>query len=104
MVLNKGMSSLLGYIACAVVPISLAVATYFMVPQTAWLPCTVSIMMLAYLVTHMAVGVYDVCVTAIFVCGMRNPMAVPDELREVLKMFKGDEYPQYAEGGEREMQ
>ncbi|CAE8644289.1 unnamed protein product [Polarella glacialis] len=72
--LNKLTCAALGYLMCVAVPLMMALVAFFRVGND-WVTfqsCAVAIVLLSYLITRMAVGVYDVCVTTLFVCAMRD--------------------------------
>eukprot|EP00931_Biecheleriopsis_adriatica_P045100 TRINITY_DN25848_c0_g1_i1.p1 TRINITY_DN25848_c0_g1~~TRINITY_DN25848_c0_g1_i1.p1 ORF type:complete len:731 (-),score=121.37 TRINITY_DN25848_c0_g1_i1:50-2242(-) len=72
--LNELTSLTLGYLVSVVVPLSVA-AVAFWTLQEDWLTyeyCAVAIIICAYVVSRMAVGVYDVVLTSLFVCAMRD--------------------------------
>ncbi|CAJ1410695.1 unnamed protein product [Effrenium voratum] len=70
--LDKMASTVLGYLLCVTVPGGLAVAAFLCGLKTAWPVCAVVIFGLAYVTTRLAAGIYDVCVTTLFVCAMRD--------------------------------
>jgi len=57
-------------VACALVPGLCIVIAFFFIEE--WLVCATVIAGLSFMVTRLAVGVYDVCVTTLFVCVMRD--------------------------------
>lgn len=62
----------LGCLLCITVPCGLAVAAYFCGLKDAWPVCALVIIGLAYVTTRLAAGIYDVCITTLFVCVMRD--------------------------------
>lgn len=69
--LDKMACGAMRYLACVTVPAGMAVLSYPFI-KVDWVPCAVFIFGLAYVVTRLTVGVYDVCVTTLFVCAMRD--------------------------------
>eukprot|EP00931_Biecheleriopsis_adriatica_P049781 TRINITY_DN28803_c0_g1_i1.p1 TRINITY_DN28803_c0_g1~~TRINITY_DN28803_c0_g1_i1.p1 ORF type:complete len:773 (-),score=139.45 TRINITY_DN28803_c0_g1_i1:57-2339(-) len=69
--LDKMASSALGALLCVTVPMGLVVVSFVLVPKS-WGPCAVFIGALAYVITRLAAGVYDICLTTLFVCAMRD--------------------------------
>lgn len=70
--LNAGMSTAIGYLVCITVPVGISVVAYYLLQPEEWAPCTVFIFCLAYVTTRLTVSVYDVCITTLFVCLMRD--------------------------------
>jgi len=64
-------SSTLCALLCVTVPTALAVASSAFVPDD-WAPCAIFVFVLAYVITRLAAGVYDICLTTLFVCAMRD--------------------------------
>ncbi|CAE7663746.1 slc44a4, partial [Symbiodinium pilosum] len=87
--MDKMASAALGYLLCVTVPLGLAVVAFPWLSQD-WPPCAAVIIALAYVTTRLAAGIYDVCITTLFVCVMRDSAAV----WELLKVsIKGEQYP-----------
>lgn len=70
--LDKMASTALGYLLCITVPAGLVVVGYFCGLKDAWPVCALVIAGLAYVTTRLAAGIYDVCITTLFVCAMRD--------------------------------
>jgi len=70
--LDKMASTALGWLLCITVPAGLVAAAYLCGLQEAWPVCAVVIACLAYVTTRLAAGIYDVCITTLFVCAMRD--------------------------------
>jgi len=85
--LDKMMSRALGFLACLTIPLGMGVVA-FLVVKGEKVACALAIVPLAYITTRLVVGVYDVCVTTLFVCVMRDceqfgGKYMPDRLLEV---------------------
>merc|ERR1712083_711766 len=97
---DKMASVVLGYLVTITVPLSMVFLTYFSVqrPEDAF-AVGLFTFGLAFVTTRLAVGVYDIVVTALFVCVMRDNelhggkyMEGLDGLRNVFKSAgKSDE-------------
>lgn len=70
--MDKMASAALKVIACVTVPGISVVLAFFMCDEDAWVTCALVIAGLSFMVTRLAVGVYDICVTTLFVCVMRD--------------------------------
>merc|ERR1712139_509989 len=68
--MDKMASTALKGFACVIVPGLCVVAAFFLCEE--WLPCAIVIGCLSYVIVRMAVGVYDVCITTLFVCVMKD--------------------------------
>jgi len=69
--LDKTACVAMGFLASVTVPVSMAVVAFPLI-KTQWFPCAIFIVILAYVTTRLTTGVYDVCVTTLFVCAMRD--------------------------------
>jgi hypothetical protein len=71
--LDKMASTILGYLVCFTVPLSMVFLSFLMVqnPEDS-VAVAVFTFGLAFVTTRLAVGVYDIVVTALFVCVMRD--------------------------------
>jgi len=69
--LDKMMSRVLGFLACVTIPLAMGISA-FLVIKGEKAVCAVAIVPLAYITTRLVVGVYDICVTTLFVCVMRD--------------------------------
>lgn len=83
--MDKMASSALGYLTCVTVPGFLIVLSWLVIQEN-WGPPAAFIAGLAYVTTRLTVGVYDVCITTLFVCVMRdlelyNGKHMPESLR-----------------------
>lgn len=58
-------------ITCTVVPGFMVILAYLLIPH-GFLPCATIIAALSYITTRLTVGLYDVIVTTLFVCAMRD--------------------------------
>lgn len=86
--IDKAMSLALSYLACATIPLLMGILSYWY-SSSEPLVVAILIMVLSYIVTRFAVGVYDICVTTLFVCVMRDVdkyggIYMPDPLAEAL--------------------
>lgn len=70
--MDKMASAALGYLLCVTVPLGLAVVAFPWLSEGSWPPCAIVIIALAYVTTRLAAGIYDVCITTLFVCVMRD--------------------------------
>merc|ERR1719210_2886372 len=59
--LDKLICTLLGYIVCTTVPVSLAIFTFVLTDQEIRMACAFAVLMLSYVTTRIAAGVYDIC-------------------------------------------
>mmetsp|Transcript_25467 Transcript_25467/g.49918 ORF Transcript_25467/g.49918 Transcript_25467/m.49918 type:complete len:751 (+) Transcript_25467:65-2317(+) len=78
-------STVLQAVVGLLVPLCMVMAAYF--KMGSWVVCGVAVALLAYMVTRMAVGVYDICISALFVCAIDDAEKhggkyAPDELRQ----------------------
>eukprot|EP00747_Dinoflagellata_sp_TGD_P042565 gnl/TRDRNA2_/TRDRNA2_142150_c0_seq1.p1 gnl/TRDRNA2_/TRDRNA2_142150_c0~~gnl/TRDRNA2_/TRDRNA2_142150_c0_seq1.p1 ORF type:complete len:105 (+),score=13.98 gnl/TRDRNA2_/TRDRNA2_142150_c0_seq1:49-363(+) len=88
-------SAALRMLAQLFVPTSMVCAAYVMCPDD-WLGCGIVIAGLSFMVTNLAVNVYDVCVTSLFLCMMRdldkyNGIYMPEDLATVAGVSKSSE-------------
>mmetsp|Transcript_50643 Transcript_50643/g.134433 ORF Transcript_50643/g.134433 Transcript_50643/m.134433 type:complete len:775 (-) Transcript_50643:35-2359(-) len=92
MLMDKMASVALKVLACLLVPSMLVVASFVMVPKAeAGGICALVVACNSVLITRMAVGVYDVCLTALFMCAMRdselyNGQHAPESLRAAMNL------------------
>lgn len=72
--LNQLTTWALGFLVCLGVPLSLAGLAFFELRESlmTYQACATALMILAFIVTHMAIGVYDVVVTSLLICAMRD--------------------------------
>merc|ERR1712217_526264 len=87
--LDTMVSSALSSIACLMVPSVMITVAWFYVDE--WPICAFGIALGAYMVTRLAVSVYDVCLSTLFVCAMRDSELyegryATDELRAAMQM------------------
>jgi len=78
-------STVLQAVVGLLVPLCMVVAAYFLMGS--WVVCGVAVAFLSYMVTRMAVGVYDICISALFVCAIDDAEKhggkyAPEELRQ----------------------
>lgn len=64
----------LGFLVSLGVPLALAGLAFFELRDSlvTYQACAIALMILAFIVSHMAVGVYDVIVTTLLICAMRD--------------------------------
>eukprot|EP00438_Fugacium_kawagutii_P024575 Skav223355 [mRNA] locus=scaffold200:478665:502432:+ [translate_table: standard] len=72
--LNEIATWAVGFLIALAVPLVLAALAFLALRESfmTYLACACAVMVLAFLVTHMAMSVYDAIVTSIFVCAMRD--------------------------------
>jgi len=72
--LNQLTTWALGFLVSLGVPLALAGVAFFELRDSlvTYQACAIALMLLAFLVSHMAVGVYEVIVTSLFICAMRD--------------------------------
>eukprot|EP00928_Gymnodinium_smaydae_P094004 TRINITY_DN7841_c0_g1_i1.p1 TRINITY_DN7841_c0_g1~~TRINITY_DN7841_c0_g1_i1.p1 ORF type:complete len:758 (-),score=116.74 TRINITY_DN7841_c0_g1_i1:56-2329(-) len=68
--MDKMATAALKAVACISVPLLMAIAAYVLTGELNVI-CG-SVVLLAFLTTRLVVGVYDICVTTLFVCAMRD--------------------------------
>jgi len=90
-------SSVVYWVAVLVVPTTNVVITYALIP-TAWGACGSFVAVCSFLVAHVAVSVYDVCMTTLFICAVRDAeyfggRYAPPSLREAMEMPSVDAAP-----------
>jgi len=78
-------STVLQAVIGLLVPVCMVMAAYWKLGS--WAICGVAVGLLAYMVTRMAVGVYDICISALFVCAIDDAEKhggkyAPEELRQ----------------------
>jgi len=92
MMLDKMASVALKVLACLLVPSMLVVSAFMMVPKAeAAGICALVVACNSVLITRMAVGVYDVSLTALFMCAMRDAelydgQHAPESLRSAMDL------------------
>jgi len=96
--LNALTSMVLGFLVCVGVPLALALVAFFEL-RASWVnfqSCAVCLVVLAYIITRMAVGVYDIVLTTLFICAMRDEeycggQHMSSELRHAIRLRGGRE-------------
>lgn len=96
--LDKMATTAIGYLTCVTVPMGMAVLAFYTARHNEWFGNAVFILLLAYVVTRLTVGVYDICVTTMFVCAMRDAehydgRYAPEGLRFVCELAAADDSP-----------
>jgi choline transporter-like protein 2/4/5 len=91
MMMDKMASVALKVLACLLVPTMLVVLSFVLVPSKAAGVCALVVACNAVLITRMAVGVYDVTLTALFMCAMRDAelydgQHAPESLRSAMDL------------------
>ncbi|CAE7331944.1 Cdc27, partial [Symbiodinium necroappetens] len=95
--LNTLTSVVLGFLVCIGVPFALVLAAFFEL-RDSWVnfqPVAVCVIILAYIISRMSVGVYDAILTTLFICAMRDEeycggQHMGPELRQAPSAEKGD--------------
>jgi len=88
--LDELATSILDYLSCLLVPCILVAVAYWTIPG-GWGVSSCFIVGLSWVVTRMAVGVYDVCMSTLFVCVTRDQenfggRYAPESLRVAMQM------------------
>lgn len=94
--LNTLTSVVLGFLVCIGVPFALVLAAFFEL-RDSWVnfqPVAVCVIILAYIISRMSVGVYDAILTTLFICAMRDEeycggQHMGPELRQALQLRGG---------------
>ncbi|CAE7749977.1 slc44a4 [Symbiodinium pilosum] len=72
--LNTLTSVVLGFLVCIGVPFALVLAAFGEL-RDSWVsfePCALCVIVLAYIISRLSVGVYDAILTTLFICAMRD--------------------------------
>lgn len=95
-ILDKIAATILGCIVCITIPATMALLTYLVVadPGVAtqvWMPVMMAVVVLAVVTTNGAVRVYDITVTALFVCVFHDKrhfggLYIPEGLADAMQL------------------
>jgi len=94
--LDKMASFVLGLLACVTVPLGMMLLSILVLTPEDRFACCFVILVLAYVTTRLAVGVYDIAVTTLLVCCMHDVKTnggqagkyMPEKLAAVINMKK----------------
>ena len=100
--LNELTTWALGFLVSLGVPLAMAGLAFFELRDSlvTYQSCALALMVLAFIVSHMAVGVYDVIVTTLLICAMRDEEHCGAQyMSDSLRQAAGFERPQHLEFG-----